>query len=81
MMNKEYYYDVTVHCGIVNNACHNTIEKTFDSLEEAIEYADKHWGRPLKPNQHNLYGNCEVVREFRENDVYWDLITITRMEL
>lgn len=47
---KKYYYDVTIHYGLVGNVCHDTREETrFDTLNEAIQWSkDQGWDAPIK---------------------------------
>lgn len=47
---KKFYYDVTIHYGLVDNVCYDTREESrFDTLEEAIQWSkDQDWDAPIR---------------------------------
>lgn len=77
-----YYYDVTIHYNIVDNTCYNTIEESFDTLEEAVNFAKKHWTKPFEVGQLIFSDIGDVVSDVIDHDDgrSWDLLTITKMK-
>ena len=79
-----YYYDVTVHHNVVNNQCYDTKMKSFESLDEAIQWAKNHWSEEFHHNEDFssdfvgdiVYQWVDTSDEF--NDKY-DLLLIRRM--
>ena len=47
---KKFYYDVTVHYGLIDNVCYDTREEFgFDTLDEAVQWSkDQDWDAPIK---------------------------------
>jgi len=47
---KKFYYDVTIHYGLVGDVCYDTREGTrFGTLEEAIRWSKgQDWDAPIK---------------------------------
>lgn len=77
------YYDVTIHKGVNSekNICYNTKEKSFETLDEAVQWAETNWGHNIK-----IVGDIpeeyvgEVFRTWHDvDDVVYDLIVIRQM--
>ena len=47
---KKFYYDVTIHYGLVGNVCYDTREESgFETLTEAVQWSiDQGWDAPIK---------------------------------
>lgn len=77
-----YYYDVTIHHGVANNICYDTrVKSGFETLEEAIQWAAKHWNAPITlKNVDDPLHVGEVAREWiDETFESYDMLLIRRL--